>query len=233
MISEIKAAAREQVAANGAAALSLRAIARELGMVSSAIYRYFPSRDDLLTALIIDSYDALGETAERADARVPRHDYGGRWAGACRAIRDWAVDNPHEYALLYGSPVPGYRAPQDTVPAATKVAAVLAGIVRDAVAAGTLAAPSDTASVPDTAPPTDTAPPVLPATLSADAARMRELLMPGAPDELVMRSLLAWTAVFGMISLEMFGHLNNVISDYGEAFDHQVRQLARYVGLVI
>lgn len=237
MTAEIKAAAREQVAANGAAALSLRAIARELGMVSSAIYRYFPSRDDLLTALIIDSYDALGAAAERADAEFDRHDHAGRWAGTCRAIRAWAVDNPHEYALVYGSPVPGYRAPQDTVPPATRVSAVLAGIVRDAVAAGALASPPGPAVPSQTSPPDlarhPNATPSLPPTLGADAARMREALMPDVPDDLAVRSLLAWTAVFGMISFELFGHLNNVISDYGEAFDYQVRQLARYVGLVI
>jgi len=218
IIAEIKAVARDQVASAGAAALSLRAIARELGMVSSAIYRYFPSRDDLLTALIIDSYDAIGATVERADALVRRDDHAGRWVAACRAIRSWAVDNPHEYALLYGSPVPGYRAPQDTVPAATRTAAVLSGVVRDAAAAGALA------------PAAELAP--LPAALAADAARLAEALMPGVGEEHVTRSLLAWTAVFGTVSFELFGQYNNVISDYGEAFDHQVRQLAGYVGLI-
>ena len=231
MIAEIKAVARDQVATNGAAALSLRAIARELGMVSSAIYRYFPSRDDLLTALIIDSYDAIGVTAEQVDASSPEADYAGRWAKVCRAIRGWAVDNPHEYALLYGSPVPGYRAPQDTIPAATRVTAVLAGIVREAVAAGALAAPPTAPpSAPPTAPPTAGRP--LPASLAADAAGLREALMDGVPDEIVTRCLLAWIAVFGLVGFELFGHLNNVVSDYQEAFDHHVRELARYVGLI-
>ena len=237
MIAEIKAVARDQVATAGAAALSLRAIARELGMVSSAIYRYFPSRDDLLTALIIDSYDALGATVERTDAMAVTDDHTGRWVQACRAIRAWAVDNPHEYALLYGSPVPGYLAPQATVPAATRVTAVLAGIVRDAVAAGALARPPDPVPLPDPDPPRNPDPlgnpdPLaLPASMATDAAQLRDALMPGVPDDLVVRSLLAWMAVFGMVSFELFGHLNNVISDYAEAFDHQVRQLAAFVGL--
>src|SRR5947207_12190330 len=101
MTEEIKAAARRHLAVDGAA-LSLRAVARELGMVSSAIYRYFSSRDDLLTALIIDAYDDLGAAAERAAARAPAGDVRARWAVVCRAIRAWARAHPHEYALVYG-----------------------------------------------------------------------------------------------------------------------------------
>jgi AcrR family transcriptional regulator len=219
MVNEIKDAARAQVAAGGAASLSLRAVARELGMVSSAIYRYFPSRDELLTALIIDSYDALGATVERVDAAAVKADHTGRWIEACRAIRGWAVANPHEYALLYGSPVPGYRAPQDTIPAATRVTAVLAGIVSDAAAAAQLAVPPRFDGEQ------------LPPSLTQDARRLAEALMPGAPDDVVTRCLLAWIAVFGLVSFELFGHLNNVVHDYDEAFDHQVHELARYVGL--
>src|SRR3954468_22594719 len=102
----IKDEARRPLAADGAAKLSLRAVARELGMVSSALYRYFPSRDDLLTALIIDAYDAIGATAEAALARAADADPLDRWIAVCRAARDWAVAHPHEYALIYGSPVP-------------------------------------------------------------------------------------------------------------------------------
>lgn len=110
---EITDAARRQLAESGAAALSLRAIARELGMVSSALYRYFPSRDDLLTALIIEAYNAIGEAVEEAVATgdTPR----ARWRAAAAAVRHWAIGHPHEYTLLYGSPVPGYQAPQDTI----------------------------------------------------------------------------------------------------------------------
>ena len=131
---EITDAARRQLAEVGASALSLRAVAREVGMVSSAVYRYFPSRDDLLTRLIIDGYDDLGSAAEKADdpTAAPRD----RWMAVCRAVRHWAVAHPYEYALLYGSPVPGYAAPQDTIDPATRVYAALAAplYVRDKVA---------------------------------------------------------------------------------------------------
>ena len=131
---EIKEEARRQVAAAGAQRLSLRAVARELGMVSSALYRYFPSRDDLLTALIIDAYNALGDRAERAVAALPRADVRSRWRACCAAVRDWGLAHPHEYALIYGSPVPGYQAPQETIPAASRVALVLGGLLADAQA---------------------------------------------------------------------------------------------------
>lgn len=213
LTAEIKAAARDQLAADGAAGLSLRAVARDLGMVSSAIYRYFPSRDDLLTALIVDAYDALGAAAEAAASTDA--DFTGRWITLGRTIRGWAIAHPHEYALVYGLPVPGYQAPQDTVPAATRVNAVLAAIVRDAAAAGVLASP----------------PVTLPASLSADAQRLRDLLMHGLDGPAVARCLIAWTALFGAISFELFGHLNTVITDYAEAFDHVLRELAAFAGL--
>ena len=92
---EIADVARRHLASAGAAALSLRAVARELGMASSAVYRYFPSRDDLLTALIVDAYDALGDAAEaRRAPAAARDDLRGRWRAACRAVREWARRAP-------------------------------------------------------------------------------------------------------------------------------------------
>ena len=117
---EIKSVARRQLAEQGSAALSLRAVAREVGMVSSAVYRYFPSRDDLLTVLIVDAYDAVGAAAEQALAARRRGGVVSRWVGVSAAIRTWALAHPHEYALIYGSPVPGYAAPQDTIDPAAR-----------------------------------------------------------------------------------------------------------------
>lgn len=139
----IKDEARRMLAAEGAAKLSLRAVARELGMVSSALYRYFPSRDELLTALIIDAYDSIGAAAEEADARAlaagspPR----ARWIAVCEAVRAWALGHPHEYALIYGSPVPGYSAPMDTVGPASRVGNSFVGILRAAYEGRGLALP--------------------------------------------------------------------------------------------
>src|SRR6478735_12482860 len=125
-IERIKGLALEQLAESGAASLSLRAIARELNLVSSAIYRYYASRDELITALIVDAYDDLALVLEQAgapDRRGPRR----RWTETCHALRAWAVAAPHRFALIYGSAIPGYAAPGDTiVPAGRVVRALLA-----------------------------------------------------------------------------------------------------------
>jgi AcrR family transcriptional regulator len=118
-------------------------------MVSSAVYRYFPSRDDLLTALIIDGQNALGSAAGDADAACRRDDEAASWLVACRAVRDWALAHPHEYSLVYGSPVPGYQAPEQTAGPATRVAAVLGKIISDAQVSGVLDPPALCPPPPD------------------------------------------------------------------------------------
>src|SRR5215469_11240887 len=96
MTGEIKQAARRQLATEGAN-LSLRAIARDLGVVSSALYRYFASRDELLTALIIDAYNAIGEAGEHADAAITeRPDLTRRWLAVATAWREWALAHPRQ-----------------------------------------------------------------------------------------------------------------------------------------
>src|ERR1044072_5347527 len=95
MTDEIKTIARRHLASDGAN-LSLRAVARDLGVVSSALYRYFASRDDLLTALIIDASNALGDVVETASTSRPREDIEARWLAIAHAIREWALQQPHE-----------------------------------------------------------------------------------------------------------------------------------------
>ncbi|MEU6999310.1 TetR/AcrR family transcriptional regulator [Nonomuraea sp. NPDC046570] len=213
---EITDIARRQLASQGASGLSLRAVAREMGMVSSAMYRYFPSRDDLLTALIIDGYNAIGEAVEQADAAQPRDDHLGRWLAVCHAVRDWALARPHEYALLYGSPVPGYQAPQDTVAAAVRDTVVFGRIVSDACLAGALSAPGS--------------PPAPPGMLAEDAGAVREI-MPEVPDDVLFRAVTAWTGLYGWVNFELFGQFNNVLTHRREAFEHSMRGLGAYVGL--
>ncbi|MER7543683.1 TetR/AcrR family transcriptional regulator [Spirillospora sp. NPDC127506] len=217
LIREITEIARRQLATAGAAGLSLRAVAREMDMVSSAIYRYFPSRDDLLTALIIDGYNAVGEAVERADAKAAAGDFAGRWLAVCRAVREWALEHPHEYALLYGSPVPGYKAPQDTVPAAMRDTVVFTRIVTEAHAAGAL----------DPAGPCPPAPP----SIAADLARARDALTMDLPDDVIARAFTAWAGLYGTVSFEVFGQFNGVIEERAAYFDHSVALLGRLIGL--
>jgi AcrR family transcriptional regulator len=216
LTNEIKETARRHLAAHGAANLSLRAVARDVGMVSSAVYRYFASRDDLLTALIIDAYDALGDAVEAADAGVERGDLMGRFRAACAAVRDWALAHPHEYALIYGSPVPGYAAPQDTVGPATRVTRTLGAILADGAGAGILRAqPGDW----------------LAPAVDAEMARVVAGVGPGIPKTVMARGLMVWAHLFGAVSFEVFGRLVTIIEDKQAWYDHQVDAMAKLVGL--
>ena len=208
--------ARRQIALHGADALSLRAVARELGMASSALYRYFPSRDDLLTTLIIQAYTALGDTVEAADARVDRADVTGRWLAVCRAARSWAQQHPHEYALLYGSPVPGYRAPRDTIDPAARIPFAMVGPLRDGWRAGTL---RDQPEVP------------LTATLARQLEHVAAVIAPDLPPLLIAAAIRAWIHLFGMISFELFGHLVGSMDPADEYFENEITAMATGLGL--
>ncbi|SEC16539.1 MULTISPECIES: TetR/AcrR family transcriptional regulator [Streptomyces] len=209
----IKEEARRQLAAEGAAKLSLRAVARELGMVSSALYRYFPSRDELLTALIIDAYDALGAAAEKARDAAADAAPAARFTAVCEAVRRWALDHPHEYALIYGSPVPGYAAPETTIPSAARTGLVLIGIVRDAHQGPGLADLR------------------LPDALRPEAERMAADLAPDLPPEAAAALIAAWAQLFGLVSFELFGQFHKVVEDRERFFRHAATELARGVGL--
>lgn len=174
--AEILATAGRHLAEQGAAALSLRAVARDLGMASSAVYRYVASRDELLTTLIVAAYTSLGDQVETAVASGPQ-DPSGRFLTIGRATRAWAVAHPHQWALLFGSPVPGYAAPADrTNEPGTRVARmlleVLADLDQEADAGRHLANP--------------------------DFEGVR--VDPG----LLQRGLAAWTLVLGAVNAELF-----------------------------
>ncbi|MFG1996828.1 TetR/AcrR family transcriptional regulator [Actinoplanes sp. NPDC048988] len=212
MTEEIKAVAKRHLVTDGAN-LSLRAVARDMGMASSAVYRYFASRDELLTALIVDAYNAVGEGAERA-AATGTGDLD-RFLRATHAVRDWALANPHEWALIYGSPVPGYQAPQDTIGPATRVILLIAGIVRDAYLAGRVAERE-----PITGGYAD------------ELGRVAEQYTPGAPARLVAAAMSAFIHLGGAISAELFGQLtNSVDEDRRGFFEYQMRGEADRIGL--
>jgi AcrR family transcriptional regulator len=221
LIQEIKDEARRQLAAEGASSLSLRAIARHLDMVSSGIYRYFKSRDQLLTALIVDAYEALGAAVEAADGRCERSEFAGRWSACCYAVRDWALAHPHEYALIYGSPVPGYHAPEETTPPASRVALALVAIIHDAAAAGKLHKPFVAKMAPG-----------LSKKAAAEAARLEEIGFNGVPGDAIIRSLAAWTHLFGAVNFEVFGRVADIVEDLDALFDQSVRDMSAFVGIV-
>ena len=216
---QILDAARRHLATEGASGLSLRAIARELGASSSAVYRYVASRDELLTRLIVAAYDALGAAAETAEAAVARADLPGRWSAVCGAVRAWALASPNEYALIYGTPVPGYIAPPATTAPAARVSNVLLGILADAAGR----------------PPPAIAGDDLPPGGHKALAPARSTVGPEVPDALLQRGLMAWAALFGTVSFELFGQLHGIVGeqpgDREAFFAESVRRWAAQVGI--
>ena len=210
---------RTHLATEGAAALSLRAVARDLGLVSSAVYRYVASRDELLTLLVVDGYDELGDAVDAALERVERSDHAGRLVAIGRAVRAWALAEPATYALLFGSPVPGYEAPAErTTGPGTRVITRLVEVWEDAWQAGTI-------TLDDDQPPP-------PRRLARDLARIRRDMGITAPDHLVARGVLVWAALFGCVSFEVFGQYGaDTFTRPGDLFEHHLAVLVDTVGL--
>jgi AcrR family transcriptional regulator len=227
MAAEILTAARERVAREGAAALSLRSVARDLEMAPSALYRYFDGRDALLSALILQAYESLAAEAERAEGQAaaavtPPPDASSgrdteRFLAVPRAIRRWALAHPHEWGLIFGTPVPGYDAPEDTVEPYARIAAAMVRPVVEAEAAGRLGADLHGRAVSDE--------------LRDAVAPVTEGLFPDLPTVNVVLAIQAWTTLVGIISLEVFGHWRNTILEPEEFFEATIRDLAATVGL--
>ncbi|MGK2882025.1 MAG: TetR/AcrR family transcriptional regulator [Mycobacterium sp.] len=200
---------RRHLVTEGAAGLSLRAVARDLGMVSSAVYRYVASRDELLTLLVVDAYNELAATADEARRSAPgwRDDI----AAVASAARRWAVGNPASWALLYGSPVPDYQAPPArTVGPGTRVVAALFDAVAAGIAAGEVPNPDSVAAQP----------------LSCDYGRIRAKFDFIGGDDTVTKCFLLWAAIIGAISMEVFGQYgSDTLTQPESVFSAQVRLL--------
>lgn len=203
--ADILRVAREHLATTGAAGLSLRAIARELGMVSSGIYRYVESRDELLTRLIIDAYTSLAADVQRAHATVDPADLDARWRAIGHALRAWALAHPHDFALIYGSPVPDYHAPPERTGASgTAVLGLVARLAADAEAAGRLAGVHD----PEAA--------GVVAHLLEDVVFEDLALTPSG----LFAGLRAWTMLLGTVTSEVFEQLGgDTFPDPGRLFE--------------
>jgi AcrR family transcriptional regulator len=222
--SDIVDSARRQLATTGAAALSLRAVARDLGMVSSALYRYVASRDELLTLLIVHAFTSLGDAVEAAHDAEAAEALDARWRAIGRSLRRWALDHPHEYALLYGSPVPDYQAPADrTNDPGTRVLALLAGLLADASRAGKLARDAFTPHLTED----------LGGAATAAAGTLLDdpfLAGSGLDADTLMAGLAAWSLVMGTLSAEVFGQLGpDTVADPDAWFEYHLEVARRLV----
>ncbi|MBB5080176.1 TetR/AcrR family transcriptional regulator [Nonomuraea endophytica] len=194
--AEIKQHAWEQIATTGASALSLNAIAKQMGMSGPALYRYYASRDDLITELIRDAYRSLADTVQAAAAA------GADLAGLAHAMRAWALEDPHRYLLIYGTPVPGYKAPDDI----TLISAEIMTALLDAA----VKLPARTPSTP----------------LDAHLADHRDWAAGHpAPPEALHRALSFWTRVHGVLSLELAGHFSGMRIDTALLFETELNDL--------
>ncbi|MEU5841052.1 WHG domain-containing protein [Rhodococcus sp. NPDC047139] len=216
-MADILRIGREHLATQGAAALSLRSVARDLGVVSSAIYRYVASRDELLTLLVVDAYDELGDTVDRAVDAVDPTEHRERFLALGRAVRSWALAEPARYGLLFGSPVPGYAAPAErTTAPGIRVVLRLARIVEAAHAADVLQDATGAPSPEDLREPLD---------------RIRGEFSLTVPDSVLARGLWAWPVLFGIVSFEVFGQYGtDTFPDYEVLFEYQLALLAHTVG---
>ena len=277
-VTEIKDTARRILVAEGPDGLSLRAIAREMGMTAPALYRYFPSREDLIGALIADLYDEL--TAAISTAAGAAGDAAGRIAGAAtrgaagnpargtagdaaggidgaaargaagnlargtargvgggaaagetaggdpragitaasRAFRAWALAHPREFGLLFGSPIPGIDAHSDDSPAGL-ASERFGQVFGDLVARIYLASPFP-----------------VPAEDEMDPELRRQLRdwCSALPVELPVGAgqvfLSCWIRLYGMVALEVFGHVQFALPDAEPLFEAELRDLAVKLG---
>ncbi|MFD4535312.1 TetR/AcrR family transcriptional regulator [Kitasatospora sp. NPDC058397] len=199
---EIKERAWEQIATAGASALSLNAIAKRMGMSGPALYRYFASRDELITELVRDAYRSL------ADAFQARAAAGADLAGLAQALRRWALDDPQRYLLVYGTPVPGYRAPEDT----TRISVEIMAVLLDACTAELSPAEQSLA--------------VSPSPFDAHLAEHRAWAGEHpAPPAVLHLALAVWTRLHGVLSLELAGHFTGMGFDPAQLYAAELRSL--------
>lgn len=214
---QLRDIARRHIQERGAADLSLRAVARELDMTSSAIYRYVTSREALITSLVVESYEAVAEAAERVD-RIHAGagaDAAARWLAIARAIREWARLHPHEYTLIYGSPMTDVPSPA-VGPAVARIWRVVAGLISTAVTTGVLHPRARTFDVRG---------------LIAEHV----LVTVGAPaapfDDFIVRGMALFSSLIGALSAELSGHFRGLTTDADRLFDLLVATGAQGVGL--
>lgn len=213
-IDDAKRIALRQLAERGAGAISLNAIAREMGMTGPALYRYVPNRDALLTDLVVDAYAELGDAVWRSVETTAGQGPATRLRHQAAAYRLWALEHPHRYMLIFGTPVPGYHAPAErTGPAAHRILA----------AAVILMAEVAPASWPETTDPFEIE-------LERWAAATG---IPPMPGSLVRQVLTGWTRPHGVLSLEIEGHFAMGLPDPAGLYEAEVDALVRELHDVI
>jgi AcrR family transcriptional regulator len=207
----IKETAWKQIAEFGAPALSLRAIARELEITAPAIYNYFPDRDALVTALIIDAYQSFGDSQLKARDAVPERNRKGRLKAIGMAYRTWAHSYPQRYQLIFGTPIPGYEAPlMEVLPSAARSLSALVSVVEQFRLAGRLNAKS------------------FPKVKREHKASFETWKKYGGDVDMLSMSvaMLIWSRVHGIVSLEIAGNLPQFGASGDELYLYELHSIA-------
>jgi AcrR family transcriptional regulator len=204
---EVKQAALRQLAEAGPAAVSVSAIGKQLGVSGPALYRYFASRDELLTELVIDAYHDLADALSAAASRAPGLDPRARLEDLARAYRSWALAQPHRYRLLFGPPLPGYDAHAERfVGASQRAMSQLLDILREF---------GDRTIEPSAEP------------LASQLAAWAQRQDPGIDPATALRAVLIWSRLHGIVSLEIAGNFTSMGIDPGQLFETQLAALTR------
>ena len=206
----IKETAWKQAAEYGAAALSLRAIARELGITAPAIYNYFPSRNDLVTALIVDAYNSLADAQGAALVDIAINEHAARLSVLGLAYREWAVTYPQRYQLIFGTPIPNYHAPEEvTLPAAARALVPLTQTIQDIFSAGSLRTEQFARMTP----------------------KLKSMLVTwqkfkgGSDLEVLYLAWVIWSRVHGLVMLEITNQIPSFFDDPAELFRREINNI--------
>ncbi|RST07056.1 TetR/AcrR family transcriptional regulator [Streptomyces sp. WAC07149] len=216
----MKEEAVRRLAGRQAVDLDPRAVARHAGVERATADRLFPDRTALLTALVLDAYNSMGESAERAAAAAEGTgaDLLERWVAVWQGVRAWALAHPEEYVLIWGRPVPGYSAPPETMAAGARTVLTLVGLLREGVAADVL-----TVEHPGEPPLSDG--------MTRNAEVLAAGLLAGIPLPAVARMLVVWTQLHGMVGFEVNGHVAGVAADPDAFFTHAAAVMGEFAGL--
>lgn len=216
-IEEIKATAWRQIGEQGAASLSLRAIAREMGMTAPGLYRYYKDRDALVTGLLMDAFSSFTASLEAGRDVCDAKDHAGRFREMCRAYFHWAMTNPQRYMLLFGTPIQGYLFAEELGPVAQKSFLVLQGVIGEAFVAGKIKGEARALK--------------LPKMLKVQYEALARFGMPytGAVTQL---ALSAWSMIHGMTSLYLYNYLAGFLQEGVGAFvEFEIEKMIGAIGL--
>jgi AcrR family transcriptional regulator len=209
-VAEIKGLARRLLVSGGPTAISLRAIARDMGMTAPAIYRYFPSLDALIEELTSDLFDELREAIEAGrDAVAPEAMI--QLKGMAQAFRLWSIDHPAEFGLMFGTPVPGVAGFEDDCLGPDHAGARFGAPFLAAFGEAWRAAPFDT-------PPVD----MIESYLGAHLGPYRQTFGPDVPVQVIYTYLSGWTRLYGMVAMEVFGHMRWAVDSMGPLFELEI-----------